>query len=252
MFSSEEKLAQSLTAESIDLIPYLPYLLQDLWELGSSPKDMAELISEYKVLTPESKVLDLACGKGAVSIKIAKEFNCKGKGIDLMTDFIEDARHKAVKYQVSELCTFDTVDITALNLSEEKVDLVVFGAVGDVLGEPPQMLSTLKKALKPKAYILIDDGYAVSEKTDYYTKEDWLSFIDEADMTLLAEKSIKKDQLIRLCREQIAFITKRADELKKTHPDRSELFDSYVKSQTKECQELEEDIIGVTFLLKLK
>lgn len=251
MFSSEEKMAQSLTAESVELIPYLPYLLQDLWELGSSPEDMAELISEYKVLTPKSKVLDLACGKGAVSIKLAKDFHCKVKGIDLMTDFIEEARHKAAKYQVSELCTFHTSDITALNLSEEKVDLVVFGAVGDVLGEPPQMLSALKKALKPKAYLLIDDGFAVSEKTDYYTKEDWLSFIDEADMTLLAEKPIEKDELIRLCQEQIASITKRADELKQTHPDKSELFDSYVKSQTKECQELEEDILGVTFLLKL-
>jgi len=40
MSTVEEKLAKSLTAESVELIPYLPYLLQDLWELGSSPPDM--------------------------------------------------------------------------------------------------------------------------------------------------------------------------------------------------------------------
>ena len=42
----EEKLAKSLTAGSVELIPYLPYLLQDLWELGSSPKDMLEMITD--------------------------------------------------------------------------------------------------------------------------------------------------------------------------------------------------------------
>ena len=32
---SRDKLAKSLTAETIDLIPFLAYLLQDLWELLS-------------------------------------------------------------------------------------------------------------------------------------------------------------------------------------------------------------------------
>jgi len=34
MLDVKEKLAKSLTAETTELIPYLPYLLQDLWELG--------------------------------------------------------------------------------------------------------------------------------------------------------------------------------------------------------------------------
>ena len=65
MSDVEEKLAKSLTAESVELIPYLPYLLQDLWELGSSPKDMVHLISKNIITSEKTKVLDLACGKGA-------------------------------------------------------------------------------------------------------------------------------------------------------------------------------------------
>jgi hypothetical protein len=38
MSTVEEKLAKSLTAESTELIPYLPYLLQDLWELRLIPQ----------------------------------------------------------------------------------------------------------------------------------------------------------------------------------------------------------------------
>lgn len=44
---SQEKLAKSLTADSIDLIPYLPYLLQDIWELGSSPKTIIDMIEKH-------------------------------------------------------------------------------------------------------------------------------------------------------------------------------------------------------------
>ena len=65
MSDVEEKLAKSLTAESVELIPYLTYLLQDLWELGSSPKDMVHLISKNIIISEKTKVLDLACGKGA-------------------------------------------------------------------------------------------------------------------------------------------------------------------------------------------
>jgi 2-polyprenyl-3-methyl-5-hydroxy-6-metoxy-1,4-benzoquinol methylase len=72
MSSREEKLAKSLTAESTELIPFLPYLLQDLWELGSSPKDMINLISRNIDITKNTRILDLACGKGAVSVNMAK------------------------------------------------------------------------------------------------------------------------------------------------------------------------------------
>ena len=41
---TEEMLAKSLTAETTELLEYIPYLLQDLWEIGSSPEDMEELI----------------------------------------------------------------------------------------------------------------------------------------------------------------------------------------------------------------
>lgn len=33
---NRRKLAASLTAETTDLLPFLPYLLQDFWELGSA------------------------------------------------------------------------------------------------------------------------------------------------------------------------------------------------------------------------
>lgn len=63
---TEEKLAAALSAETTELLPFLPYILQDFWELGSDPAVMAELINKHISLSESTRILDLACGKGAV------------------------------------------------------------------------------------------------------------------------------------------------------------------------------------------
>ncbi|HGL5504371.1 SAM-dependent methyltransferase [Clostridioides difficile] len=99
----KEKLAESLTS---DILPYLPYLLQDFWELGSSPEQMLQLFRKHIPFNEDTKVLDLACGKGAVSVKLAKELNIHIKGVDLIPEFIDYARRKAIEYKVDALCDF--------------------------------------------------------------------------------------------------------------------------------------------------
>lgn len=44
---TEQNLAASMTADTTVIIPYLAYLLQDFWELGSSPDDMVELLADH-------------------------------------------------------------------------------------------------------------------------------------------------------------------------------------------------------------
>lgn len=46
-------------------------------------------------------------------------------------------------------------------------------------------------------------------------------------------------------------IIKRANELKEQLPEKAYLFDSYIESQQAECDELENEISGVTMLLKV-
>ena len=50
---TQEKLAYSLSSETMDLLPFIPYLLQDFWELGSDPEVMIELIGQH----PDKKAL---------------------------------------------------------------------------------------------------------------------------------------------------------------------------------------------------
>ena len=240
-----------MTAETTELIPYLPYLLQDLWELGSSPKDMIELITKHIHVTERTRVLDLACGKGAVSVKLARKVGCTVKGIDIIPDFIDFAEKKAKEYGVENLCKFVVGDIIELVKAEKGYDIVIFGAVGDVLGTPEETIGKLKNTIKTEGYILIDDAFGKEgANINYCTREEWLLLFDKTKVKLIDEKIIEDDELINLNREQQRLIVNRANELTKKYPEKSHLFNNYIHSQQAECDELENDIQGVTLLLQ--
>ena len=252
MLNIDEKLAKSLTAESTELLPYLPYLLQDLWELGSSPKDMIDLIKKHIPVSGKTKVLDLGCGKGAVSVKIALAFGCNVTGIDLMPEFIAFADQKAREYGVENLCEFKVADITESIKIKKDYDIVILGAVGDVLGDPEETVTKLKRTLKKNGFIIIDDAYAKhADNPKYHTKDQWLEAFNTARVRLIDEKLIEEDELTSINDAQQALIANRADELKRTYPEKSNLFDSYIRSQLAECDELENEVVGVTLLLQV-
>ncbi len=248
MSSTEKKLAQSLTAESVELIPYL---LQDLWELGSSPEDIIEMI-QREIAEPEKlKVLDLACGKGAVSVNLAKALGCQVKGVDIIPEFIEVAKEKATVYKVENLCEFIVGDAKEAVEIEKNYDLVIFGAASDILGTPEQTIQVLKKTITPEGYLIIDDAYGKEgNSSDYYTRAQWLEIFTKTGVTLLDEKRMDPKAMEALNKEQQSHILKRSEELKKQYPEKKHLFDGYVKSQQAECDELENDLDAVTLLLR--
>lgn len=246
-----QKLAQSLSANSVELLPYLPYLLQDLWELGSSPKDMIHLIKENIEKQKEIRVLDLACGKGAVSVNLAKTFGCKVKGIDLIPEFIEEAKKKAKEHQVENLCEFRVGDINQAVKSETGYDVVILGAVGFVLGNQMDTLVKLSTTIKPNGYILLDDGYAKEGASPgYLTRKQWLDVIQETGFSLIDELRVDEAEFEVLLSRQMSVISRRVKELKQKIPAKSHLFDAYLNSQMAEIDELENYLVGVTMLLK--
>ncbi|NCB43193.1 MAG: class I SAM-dependent methyltransferase [Clostridia bacterium] len=253
METVEEKLAKSLSAEGCtELIPFFPHLLQDLWELGSSPRDMIEMVREHIMVSHNTRVLDLACGKGAVSIRMAKELGVLVKGIDIIPEFVEYARQKSKEHKVDELCEFVVGDINQAVLKEKNYDMVILGAVGDVIGPPAQTIIALKGTVKKNGYILIDDGYAKDlANTKYTTRDQWLSIFNSVGVRLLAEKIIEDHELASLNQQQQKWIVKRAEELKEKFPEKAWLFERYIQSQQEECDELENDIDGVTMLLQI-
>lgn len=250
-----EKLAQSLTGDSTDIIPFLPYLLQDLWELGSSPEEMLSMIKNHILLKEDARVLDLGCGKGAVSIRLAKELGCCCKGIDLLPDFVQYAREKAAEYGVEDLCEFTVGDITEAVRAERGYDLVIYGAVGNVLGSQYEILKALAGTVRAGGHILLDDAYLAegNEKStllfhgEYLRLPEWKSLIGEAGLKLAAIHALDEEKPSYA--EDFSNIKRRAEELCKAYPAKRELFAQYVRNQQDELADLESRLVGAVFLL---
>lgn len=249
-----EKLAKSLTADTVDIIPYLPYLLQDLWELGSSGQEMLNLIRQHIPITEGFAVLDLGCGKGAVSVTLAAALGIRCKGIDLLADFIREAGEQAAEHGVDGFCEFAVGDIKESVAVERGYDLVIFGAVGDVLGDRAETLAALQSTVKPGGYILFDDGYRLDDDDrklhfdgDYPTLGEWQALIESAGLKSVAlspaEERLNDDRDFELIRQ-------RASELIEAHPQHREMFEHYVQNQRDEYDDLVERVVGVTFLFQ--
>ena len=256
MSTTEEKLACSLTADTIELIPFLPYLLQDLWELGSDPEEMTRLIRKNLTVSEDTKILDLACGKGAVSIKIAKSLNVRVYGLDLLPDFIAYAKNKAKEMGVDSLCSFGQRDVNEAVKEEKGYDCVILGATGNILGDPKETLKKLSGTVRPGGFILIDEVYLAEghENMDmkwayeHMTRGQWAHVFAELGLRLTAETMDERDYDFEA---ETRAIAARARELGEKYPEKRVMFEKYVQNQMDECNDLENSLVGVTLMLQV-
>ena len=253
---TKEKLACSLTAETTELIPFLPYLLQDLWALGSVPGDMVRLIQSHMPISKDTKILDIACGKGAVSINIARSLAIKVYGFDLIPDFVGYANQKANEMNVDALCSFVCADANDVVKEEVNYDCVIFGGAGNILGDPQKTINKLIRTIKPKGFVLIDEAYLPDGSSnedvkyknyDYWTHEQWLNLFKNSGLKLVEEVPGTEKYDFDFENKVIAA---RANELMEKYPEKREIFNQYVQSQLNECADLESNVVAVNWMLQ--
>ena len=155
----EESVVQAMDGSDKELFPYLPYILQDLWEIGADPEAIIKLIKKHCGDPSGLTILDLGCGKGAVSVQVAQTLGCTCHGIDAIPEFIDFAQLKATKLGVNHLCKFETGDIREKVNDLSGYDVVILGAIGPVFGDYYYTLMTLERCLKDNGIIIVDDGY---------------------------------------------------------------------------------------------
>ena len=243
--------------EKEDILHFLPYLLQDLWELGSNPEDMIKLIEKHMSTSEKTQILDLACGKGAVTIKIAKNLNINVTAIDLVPEFIDYAKQKANEFGVDTFCHFKIDDINQAILIEKNYDCVILGSAGSVLGTPKETLDKLKLTIKPNGYILIYDVYLLDtakkenlkyKDNDYLSYKQWLNVFSQSNVRVIDvipnKKSFKNESNNKS-------MIKRAHELINTYPEKKSIFENFITIQLNGSYDLKNSVVGVTWLLQI-
>ncbi|WP_176719948.1 SAM-dependent methyltransferase [Desulfuribacillus alkaliarsenatis] len=255
MENINEEIVKALDGDDGRLYPYIPYLLQDLWDIGTNPQTVIGLLKDNNIaIGKDTRVLDLGCGKGAVSVQLAKAFGVSVYGIDAMGAFIQEAIAKADEYGVSELCQFEVKDIRDVVQEGKLYDIVIFGAVSPtiVYGNYQDAISSLTKCIKPGGNLILDDGY-IEDDSDYQDSRvckysELMGLFSSNGFTCIEERY--ETETVDLNEYYTERIRIRANELSAEYPEQAELFMGYVESQEQECDILANKLVCATWLFK--
>jgi cyclopropane fatty-acyl-phospholipid synthase-like methyltransferase len=254
MKSLEESVVEAMDGTDKELFPFLPYILQDTWEIGTDPEKIIQLIQKHLGDCQNKRMLDLGCGKGAVSIRAAGKLMCKCHGIDALPEFIEEARAKANEHGVGHLCKFEVGDIRTKVNSLPTYDVIVLGSIGPVMGDYSSTLTTLSNNLASGGIVIVDDGYIEDDSGFTHPliqkKGEVMRQIEASGMQLVDEEIILGKALKDNNDFILTHLQKRCRELINKHPDKRRLFEDYLKKQEEETDVLENKMVCSTMVLR--
>lgn len=135
-----------------DLIPVLGELFAGLSALGSTPRRLASFLGAHGV-SRRHRVLDLACGKGAVAVELAARLGCRVAGVDACPEFLDAARAAAQRRGVQARCTWIAADIRRWRPDRPFDASMMIGLDGLL-----DAARTLRRFTKPGGLYVVDDA----------------------------------------------------------------------------------------------
>ncbi len=258
MLDLKDSAVQARDGADIELYPYLPYLLQDLWEIGSSARNTIDILVKNNV--PEQvkqlHILDLGCGKGAISIPIAKELNATGFGIDAFPEFIEEARLKSKIWRVKNQCKFVAGDIRLDVKKQAGFNLILLASIGPIFGNVEQTLEIVQNCLVPHGFVSLDEAFtpenSEADLQMYLREGEFYRQIMKSHFRIIDQKIASHEEMEESDTNIFAQIKMRAYELMTYYPSQKHLLDAYLDAQLKENDVLENVVKNVSLLLQRK
>ena len=110
-----------------------------------------KLADECKV-DRETRVLDIACGKGTSAIFLAQKYGCQVVGLDISEDLIKEARDFARRKGVGDAVSFRIGDALDLPYSENEFDVAVSQAMLILVSDKRKAVQEARRVVKPGGY----------------------------------------------------------------------------------------------------
>jgi arsenite methyltransferase len=86
---------------------------------------LTERLGHLLKLTPESHVVDAACGRGTSALHIAQRFGCHVRGLDLSQQNVDCANAEGARLGLSDRVKFQQGDAERLPFENESADAVI-------------------------------------------------------------------------------------------------------------------------------
>ena len=129
-----------------------------------------------------STVLDVACGRGASALQLARELGCTVVGVDLAEENVVAARQLGVEAGLGPHVHFLHGDAEALPLADRSVDGVVCECALCTFPDKPAAAREITRVLRPGGRLALADMTAVPERLppELKTVQAWVACVADA------------------------------------------------------------------------
>jgi SAM-dependent methyltransferase len=121
--------------------------------------DKILLLGSYLRLTPDSRVLDLACGKGGPAALLAQTYGCRILGIERSDEFVDAARVNVEAAGVGDLVEIVEADAHAFPLEDEAWDAILCLGASFVWADLAGTLAALTPGIHPGGHVVVGEPF---------------------------------------------------------------------------------------------
>jgi SAM-dependent methyltransferase len=222
---------------TVDLLPLLPEILQDLPDLGGGcTAPVIEALEKFG-LPPAPRVLDLGSGRGELAIALSRRLGATVTGIEAFPPFVAAARAAALKAGAD--CRFAQGDIRRAVEAERGYDTVLLVSVGPVFGDHARTIAAIRRTVRGGGRIVIADACLDGPRPPGAV---WQAYADRETTELAIECAGDRLVLARPLRADqqgwnahaMAAIRRRTAELAIRHPSLARSLAAYAARQERE------------------
>jgi SAM-dependent methyltransferase len=124
----------------------------------TSPEKLL-LLGERLGLGPESRVLDVASGRGGPALLLAGAHGCRWHGIEISPDFHAVAVERAAEAGLAERVGFELGDAAEVSHEPESYDAALCLGASFVYGSLAETVDALAPAVRPGGHVVVGEPY---------------------------------------------------------------------------------------------
>jgi SAM-dependent methyltransferase len=159
-----------------------------LWEVAERDHDIQNPCSPEKIrllgerlrLGPESRVLDIACGRGGPALLLADTFGAHVTGVERSAAFAQAARERAAERGLTDRIELVDGDAAAFPLEPGAWDAALCLGASFVFGGLDATLAALTPSVRPGGHVAVGEPYLRRPLPDDIEDEGFLSLEETA------------------------------------------------------------------------
>ena len=136
---------------------------EDIGQTGWLTAEEQDQFISWLELVPNSRVLDVACGSGGPTLRVAKSARCDVVGVDIHEEAVAAARSQAQHEGLTDQATFHCHDACqTLPFADESFDGIICIDAINHLPDRAAVLAEWKRLLRPGGRLLFTDPIVVT------------------------------------------------------------------------------------------